>query len=326
MSTIVNPFLGWNELLNIGVNNRLDFYLYVECRNGNPNGDPDQDNRPRTDPYSEHGMFSDVALKHKFRMWIHETYKGQEGMGIYVAPGLYLRSKNMDIRAEVKKRKLPNTVESARAVACELNYDIRTWGGVTAGNEGTECGSIRGPMQLEFGTSLSPIDSEIMSISLTRCVQSKPKSTKDQKSKNKKSEIEDDEPITGESRNGTFGSRWLIPYVVHRFPGHFNPMLVRDTGFSNQDMRIFWETIDQMLSIDASAARPYLGVRRIIVFEHFNQEDPTGICTGRVPLHRLEKLINTTQLVDQSPRCFEDYHIELSNNIPAGIRVYDIQP
>ena len=34
----------------MAIENRYEFLFYIQCRNGNPNGDPDMGNCPRTDP------------------------------------------------------------------------------------------------------------------------------------------------------------------------------------------------------------------------------------------------------------------------------------
>lgn len=47
----------------MSINSRYEFLYFVECINGNPNGDPDAGNSPRIDPQDMHGLISDVAIK-----------------------------------------------------------------------------------------------------------------------------------------------------------------------------------------------------------------------------------------------------------------------
>ncbi len=49
---------------------RHDFVLLFDVTNGNPNGDPDAGNMPRTDPETSHGFITDVALKRKIRDYV----------------------------------------------------------------------------------------------------------------------------------------------------------------------------------------------------------------------------------------------------------------
>lgn len=46
---------------------RMDFILFFDVRDGNPNGDPDAGNLPRMDPQTRHGIVTDVCTKRKVR-------------------------------------------------------------------------------------------------------------------------------------------------------------------------------------------------------------------------------------------------------------------
>ena len=47
-----------------------DFVLIFDVTDGNPNGDPDAGNLPRTDPETMQGLVTDVALKRKVRNFV----------------------------------------------------------------------------------------------------------------------------------------------------------------------------------------------------------------------------------------------------------------
>lgn len=49
---------------------RHDFVLLFDVTDGNPNGDPDGGNMPRTDAETSHGLVTDVAIKRKIRNYI----------------------------------------------------------------------------------------------------------------------------------------------------------------------------------------------------------------------------------------------------------------
>jgi CRISPR-associated protein Csd2 len=51
-------------------NKRHDFILLFDVTDGNPNGDPDGGNMPRTDAETSHGLVTDVCLKRKVRNYI----------------------------------------------------------------------------------------------------------------------------------------------------------------------------------------------------------------------------------------------------------------
>lgn len=51
-------------------NRRHDFVLLFDVTDGNPNGDPDGGNMPRTDAETSHGLVTDVSIKRKIRNYI----------------------------------------------------------------------------------------------------------------------------------------------------------------------------------------------------------------------------------------------------------------
>ena len=50
--------------------NRYDFILLFDVKDGNPNGDPDGGNLPRVDPETGEGLVTDVCIKRKVRNYI----------------------------------------------------------------------------------------------------------------------------------------------------------------------------------------------------------------------------------------------------------------
>jgi CRISPR-associated protein Csd2 len=56
---------------------RHDFVLLFDVMDGNPNGDPDGGNMPRTDAETSHGLVTDVCLKRKIRNYV-STYAEYE--------------------------------------------------------------------------------------------------------------------------------------------------------------------------------------------------------------------------------------------------------
>ena len=56
---------------------RHDFVLLFDVTDGNPNGDPDGGNMPRTDPETLQGIVTDVCIKRKIRNYI-STYEAHE--------------------------------------------------------------------------------------------------------------------------------------------------------------------------------------------------------------------------------------------------------
>jgi CRISPR-associated protein Csd2 len=57
---------------------RHDFVLIFDVTDGNPNGDPDASNLPRTDPETMQGIVTDVALKRKVRNFVSLVAEDEE--------------------------------------------------------------------------------------------------------------------------------------------------------------------------------------------------------------------------------------------------------
>ena len=65
------------------VGRRCDFVFLFDVQDGNPNGDPDAGNLPRTDPQSLQGLVTDGCLKRKIRDAVSALSDGRPGCEIY---------------------------------------------------------------------------------------------------------------------------------------------------------------------------------------------------------------------------------------------------
>ena len=70
------------------IKNRYDFVILFDVENGNPNGDPDAGNMPRTDAETGYGLVTDVCLKRKIRNYVEDLKEEAPGYRIYVKEGV----------------------------------------------------------------------------------------------------------------------------------------------------------------------------------------------------------------------------------------------
>jgi len=104
--------------MNNTIQNRFEFVLLFDVKDGNPNGDPDAGNLPRIDPETGHGLVTDVCLKRKIRNYIGIVKQEQPPYEIYVKEKAVLNRqhersyKNYEIKPESKK--LPKNEEEAK--------------------------------------------------------------------------------------------------------------------------------------------------------------------------------------------------------------------
>ena len=241
------------------IKNRYDFVIFFDVENGNPNGDPDAGNMPRIDQETGYGLVTDVCLKRKIRNYVEAVYDGEPGYRIYVKQNVPLERTNQEAlnylgikENELKnlKKKDPSIDVKIRDFMCENFFDIRTFGAVmtTFVKGNLNCGQVRGPIQISFAKSVDPINPQ--EISITRVTVA--------------SEKELDE-----GKSTMIGSKYIIPYALYRAEGFVSANLAqKTTGFSEEDLKIFWEAVTNMFELDRSAARGKMSVRKLIVFKH----------------------------------------------------------
>ena len=146
----------------MAIENRYDFVMLFDVENGNPNGDPDAGNSPRVDPETGCGYITDVCLKRKIRNFVELYKEGEEGYNILIKPDRYLNAKFTEAYEKEglktkNKGKNADDVKKARDFMCKNYFDVRAFGAVMSTGE-DPCGIVRGPVQINFARSLSPIN------------------------------------------------------------------------------------------------------------------------------------------------------------------------
>ncbi len=287
---------------------RHDFVLIFEVIDGNPNGDPDAGNLPRVDPETMQGLVTDVCLKRKVRDYVDATHGAEANFKIYVQnKGIALSTLNrrayedLGIKSTGTKQKREE-VEKTRAWMCRNFYDIRTFGAVLTIDP--NCGQVRGPVQLTFARSVDaiiPLDLSITRVAITR-----------------EDEVKLVESEAGKMEGGKvteMGRKAIVPYGLYIGYGFVNPHFAEQTGFSQEDLTLFWEALTRMWDLDRSAARGRMACRGLYVFTHDSK-------LGKAPAHKLFDLIRADRRDPQAPpRRFGDYEITFpeQKDLPAGV-------
>ena len=283
---------------------RRDFALIFDVRDGNPNGDPDAGNMPRIDPETGNGLVTDVALKRKVRNYVQMSRANEEGFDIYVKEKAVLNEEHRKaykaLKIEAQKNKPPKKKEDARRLTkwmCENFYDIRAFGAVMSTE--VNCGQVRGPVQMTFARSIGPVAA--LEYSITRMAVTTEKEAEKQ---------------GGDNR--TMGRKHAIPYGLYRAHGFVSAHFAAQTGFSEADLGLFWEAIENMFDHDRSAARGEMTMRGLFVFKHCGEDDRQSML-GCAPAHRLFDLIRI-EPKSETPRAFDDFSISSADTIEAELR------
>lgn len=284
----------------MAIENRYDFVMLFDVENGNPNGDPDAGNSPRVDAETGYGYITDVCLKRKIRNYVELCKEGEAGYNILIKPDKSLNTKFAEAYEQeglkVKnKGKNPDDVKKARDFMCRNYYDVRVFGAVMSTGD-DPCGIVRGPVQINFARSLSPIN--IQDVSITR-----------------QARTTDERTETGETE---MGRKSVIPYALYRAEGYVSAALANKvSNMSEEDVELLWTAIMNMFENDHSAARGKMCMRRLYIFKHNN-------VLGNFPSHILFDKIKVEQKKKNvPPREFEDYEITLDTKMPEGVQLIE---
>jgi len=282
------------------IDKRIEFSLFFEVINGNPNGDPDAGNMPRIDPETGCGIVTDVCLKRKVRNFIELTRAGEAGFNIYVTEGGVLNEQHRKayqaVRpndAQSKELKPKDAAEAALLTSwmCANFYDVRTFGAVMTTKVNT--GQVRGPVQFTFARSLDPIFAQEVTITRQAVTQE------------------------GSEKEREMGRKHIIPYALYRMDGYISAYLAEKTGFSDADLDVLMEALANLFEHDRSAARGQMAVRKLVVFEHETR-------LGNAPAHRLLELVQAVNKTDNPPRSFGDYEFTiLHDQVPDGVKLIE---
>lgn len=305
----------------MAIANRYELMYYVSFKDCNPNGDPDMGNTPRVDPQTLQGYLTDVSTKRRIRNYIDLAYRDVPGMNIMIQQSVNLNRRIAEVKqaagiAESTKKSDKNSIYKARQKACELYYDVRTFGAVMS--TGPNAGQVRGPVQFTFGRSLDPILP--MDISITRMAVAKG---------NTLEEAIKAEEETPEDELRTMGRKQLIPFGLYEVRGFISANLAQETGFDDEDLKALFEAILGMYEHDHSASKGEVSVvSPLILFKHVGtdtnaEQRARQARLGCAPAHRLFDLVHVKRKEGvEYPRSYRDYvaNIDLAH-VPAGVEV-----
>lgn len=277
--------------------NRIDFVYIFDVQDGNPNGDPDAGNLPRVDAETGMGLVTDVCLKRKVRNYVQIAKGLADGYDIFIKEKAVL-NKLIDKAhddSEVKASK--DKTEAARKFMCKNYYDIRTFGAVMS--TGKNAGQVRGAIQLTFARSVDAIATAEHSI--TRMAVATEKEAEKQ---------------SGDNR--TMGRKATVPYGLYVCHGFISANLAQQTGFSEEDLELFWDALKNMFDVDRSAARGLMSAQKLIVFKHDS-------VLGNAPANKLFDLVKVEKVCDGAPRSFSDYTVTIDKaGLPANVTVDEL--
>lgn len=246
-----------------------------------------------------------------------ETMKGNDTYQIIVSPTIdktivkeWMKENSSEIKP-VKKvidgalkesktiKPSSDEVDAGRNWLCENFYDIRTFGAVLSLKTAPNCGQVRGPVQITFARSVTPIVASEHAI--TRMAVA--------------TEAEAEKQHGG---NRTMGRKSTVPYGLYRAHGFISAHLAEQTKFGEEDLELLWQSLEQMFDHDHSAARGEMNMRKLIVFKHES-------ALGNAPAHKLFDRVEVHAKEPSVPaREFGDFEITINrDNFPVNVELIE---
>jgi CRISPR-associated protein Csd2 len=277
-------------------------YLY-DVTDGNPNGDPDAGNRPRTDDESGHGLATDGSLKRKIRDTIGLAAQhlglSQERYEIFVAAGDVLNNRikqtldatGIDVVAKKGQPVRRETIEAAHRVLFDRYVDVRLFGAVLSTGDTGALGHVRGPVQVAFSRSVDPVVP--IDHAITRVVAT------NERDAGKRTEM---------------GGKWTVPYGLYRAVLHYSAPVGVKAGVTGDDLRALYHALQTMFEHTRSATRTEMYVQGLYVFSH---STPYGDTSPQALLQRIR-----VSALNRPPRSFDDYKVEVDDAaLPPGVNL-----
>lgn len=192
--------------------NNRDFLLIDDARLCNPNGNPDDENRPRMDDDTQTLLVSDVRVKRTIR-----DFSEKKGFQIFVATS---NDKKITMENRLKKvlekYKVTEDADEETKLDTILDsmIDIRMFGSAMAVGGITR--TFTGPIQISWGYSLHPVD--LVKANSISSIMSSNESTE------------------GYS---TFGQMHKAEYAMIAHSGSMNKFAARKTHLTREDADLF---------------------------------------------------------------------------------------
>ena len=236
--------------------NKIDFAIIIGVKNANPNGDPLNGNRPRTN-YDGFGEMTDVCLKRKIRNRLMD-----DGEAILVQSDDYRNDTYRSIKERYDNNNAIATLDKKASsedivkTACGEWFDVRAFGQVLAfkGKSDKEAGvsiAVRGPVSIQSAFSLDTVDVE--SLQITKSVN-----------------LETNKADPAKKAGDTIGQKHRINKGIYVTYGSINKQLAEKTEFSDEDAEKLKQAMLKMFENDESSARPAgsMEVKKLIWWTH----------------------------------------------------------
>ncbi len=254
------------------IKHRREYLFLYDVSFANPNGDPNDENKPRIDEETGRNIVTDVRLKRTIRDYL----KDFEGLEIFVREISDEEGNIQDAKARAKD------FENNPEMILSECIDVRLFGGtipIETGKNKDSSITYTGPVQFNMGQSLHKVKLEF--IKGTGAFASK----------------------EGQQQK-TFREEWILPYSFIAFHGVANENSAKDTGLTDEDLEYLkkgiWEGTKNLITRSKNEQMPRLLIE--VVYKD-------GVHSHIGELHRYMKI--ETEKSDEELRSTDDFVLNI---------------
>ncbi|MDD4041563.1 MAG: type I-B CRISPR-associated protein Cas7/Csh2 [Thermotogaceae bacterium] len=263
------------------VKNRHEIVFIYDVKDGNPNGDPMDENKPRMDEIAGLNLVTDVRLKRTGRDYMGvakwaESSDGYEYDVFINGDPVTSEQRAKELIPDITDNKKHNRQSAAEALLKKC-VDLRLFGGTVPISKLNM--SITGPVQFRFGRSLHRVDSVF--VQGTAAFVSKE---------------------GNEQRS--FSEKWQLPYSCIAFYGVINQNTAKETLLTDADvdflLEAMWEGTKDLITRSKMEQLP-----RLLIDVIYNDEKNFHI-------GELDKAIELkSEIQDEKIRGVKDFRLEI---------------
>jgi CRISPR-associated protein Csh2 len=281
------------------ITNRYEILFLYECKDCNPNGDPLDENRPRTDPETGEATVTDVRIKRTVRDYFiaQEPDVGKrltngteilirdtEKTDGYLSQGSDRANQFLKEATKGKKKgEKRNALQDAILSHC---IDTRLFGAAVPLGKGEASLQLTGPVQFSaFNRSLHQV-APVM--------------------------VQQTAAFAGNAKSNqkSFAERWLLPYALIAAYGVVNEVAAQTTQMTEADLHnllkgLWWGTA--ALNTHSKMGHDPL----LLVLAKYAPGQRLGQLSRRV------RLVNNANIVDTALRSTENYLMDVSQLLDA---------
>jgi len=237
-------------------NKNCDILYLYDAKLCNPNGDPDDENKPRMDYETSRNLVSDVRLKRYIRDYLQD-----KGYGIFISKvdgksvtaTERLEEVFKDYNKKVKLTKLGK--EEVEFILSKL-IDVRMFGATMPikgeENQGGASSAFTGPIQFNWGYSLNKV-SLVPSNTITTHFASEAKNAQ-----------------------GSVGKDYRLYYSLIAFHGVISKARAEKTNLSNEDVKLLDEALLKAIPMEATTRSKVGQSPRLLVRVEYKNDEFLG--------------------------------------------------